>query len=151
LIEEEEVRLLRGIASRPTGEAIPMEDRRASFGYRRFFIDRENLGEFVRCSEEGVWPLYHAAGCRVLGLWTPLAATAPMEIILMTGYDGPGHWQETRFFTGKPEGIDEEVWTKGRELGAARGAMMVRSSWVRIFRAHPIDDSPWPRLSEPRG
>lgn len=150
LVDNEQVRLLRPVASLPTGDEIPAADRRASFGYRRFFITPESLDEFVRCSEEGVWPLYHAADCRVLGLWTPLAATEPMEIVLMTGYHGPGHWEETRFFAGKPEGIDETLWTTGRALGAERAALMVRSSWVRIFRAHPIDASGWPPLSEAR-
>jgi len=150
LVDSEQVRLLRPVAYLPTGDEILAEDRRASFGYRRFFIAPDSLDEFVRCSEEGVWPLYHAAGCRILGLWTPLAATEPMEIVLMTGYHGPGHWEETRFFTGKPEGIDETLWTKGRELGAARNAMLVGSSWVRLFQAHPIDSGSWPRLSEVR-
>jgi len=137
LIESEQVRLLRQVAYLPKGAPAP-EDRRASFGYRRFFIKRENLERFVECSEQGVWPLYHAAGCRILGLWTPLSVTDPMEIVLMTGYHGPGHWEETRFFEGKPDGIDDQVWEKGRSLGAERGGMLVDRSWVRIFRTHDI-------------
>jgi len=137
MVESEEVRLLRQVAYLPRGVPSP-EDRRACFGYRRFFIRRANLDRFVHCSEEGVWPLYHAADCRILGLWTPLAVTDPMEILLMTGYHGPGHWEETRFPSGKPEGIDEGVWQRGRELGAERNGLLVGSTWVRLFRAHDV-------------
>lgn len=148
LVESEEVRLLRPVASLPTGDEVAVENRRASYGYRRFFIEPDSLDDFVRCSEDGVWPWYHAAGCRILGLWTPLAGTEPQEIVLMTGYDGPGHWEETRFFGGKPESIDEALWTRGRKLGAERHALLVGNTAVRLFRAHPIDDSGWPGLSD---
>ncbi len=138
LIDTEHVRLLRQVAYLPRGVPEP-HDRRASYGYRRFFIDPISLDRFVECSEQGVWPLYHAVDCRVLGLWTPLESTFPMEILLMTGYHGPGHWEETRFFAGKPSGISDELWERGRSLGAERNSLLVRSSWVRIFRAYDID------------
>jgi len=140
LVENEQVRLLRPVASLPK-TVLPPEDRRATYGYRRFFIDPADLDRFVQYSEEGVWPLYHAVDCRILGLWTPLAVTYPMEIILMTGYHGPGHWEETRFFGGKPEGIDDTLWERGRTLGAERNRLLIRSSWVRIFRAHDIEET----------
>ena len=135
LVESEQVRLLRQVAYLPDGVPAP-EDRRACYSYRRFFIRRANLERFVETSEKGVWPLYHAADCRVLGLWTTLAAADPMEVLLMAGYHGPGHWEETRFVHGKPEGIDEEVWKKGREMGAERNQLRVGRTWVRLFRAH---------------
>ena len=137
-VDNEQVRLLRQVAYLPQGAPAP-EDRRASYGYRKFFIDPANLDRFVECSEQGVWPLYHAFGCRILGLWTPLAVSYPMEIILMTGYHGPGHWEESRFFNGQPAGIDDDVWKKGRSLGAERTGMLIRSSWVRLFRAHDME------------
>ena len=137
MVESEEVRLLRQVAYLPQGVPSP-EDRRACYGYRRFFIRRANLDRFVQCSEEGVWPLHHAADCRILGLWTTLAVTDPMEILLMTGYHGPGHWEETRFFGVKPDGINESVWRKGREMGAERNSLRVGSTWVRLLRALDI-------------
>ena len=138
LIDTEYVRLLRQIAYLPRGIPEP-QDRRATYGYRRFFIDPASLDRFVECSEQGVWPLYHAVDSRVLGLWTPLESTFPMEIILMTGYHGPGHWEETRFFAGRPPGISDEIWERGRSLTAERSSLLIRSSWVRILRAHDID------------
>lgn len=137
LVESEEVRLLRTVASRPKA-VIPPEDRRPVYSYRRLFIAPSDLPEFVRCAEEGVWPLYEAADCRILGLWTPVSATNPLELVLMTGYHGPGHWEETRFYSGRPEGIDEGLWERGRTLGARRGQLSVRGSWVRLLRAHDI-------------
>jgi len=139
MLQSEQVRLLRQVAYLPDG--LPArEDRRACYSYRRFFIRRASLERFVRTSEDGVWPLYHAAGCRILGLWTTLAASDPMEVLLMAGYHGPGHWEETRFFQGKPDDIDEEVWRKGRELGAERNGLRVGSTWVRLFRSHDIEE-----------
>ena len=137
MIETERVRLLRQVAYLPDG--VPaLEDRRACYSYRRFFIRRAVLHRFVRCSEEGVWPLYYAADCRMLGLWTTLAVADPMEVLLMAGYHGPGHWEETRFFHGKPDGIDDEVWRKGREMGAERNSLRVGSTSVRLLRALDI-------------
>lgn len=68
-VESEKVRLLRSIASRPK-QVIPDEDGRAVFGYRRFLIDPTDLDDFVRYSEEGIWPRVEAQGASVLGLWT---------------------------------------------------------------------------------
>lgn len=136
-VHSEQVRLLRQVAYLPRG--VPSaEDRRAAYGYRRFFIDPASLDRFVECSEQGVWPRHHAAGSRILGLWTPLAQSFPMEVVLMTGYHGPGHWEETRFYGRKPDHIDDETWERGRSLGAERNNLLIGGSWVRLFRAHDV-------------
>ena len=137
LLQSEEVRLLRPVASRPK-ESIPPEDRRPVYSYRRLFINPADLPKFVQYSEDGVWPLYEASDCRILGLWTPLAATNPLELILMAGYHGPAHWEETRFFRGKPEGLDQGLWERGRSLGRQRNQLSVRGTWVRLWRAHEL-------------
>ncbi len=135
LVENEQIRLLRPVASRPKAE-IPPEDRRPCYSYRRLFINPDDLPKFVEYSEKGVWPLYESADCRILGLFTTIAATNPLELVLMTGYHGPGHWEETRFYSGKPAGIDEGIWEQGRAAGRQRGELSVRGSWVRLWRAH---------------
>ena len=134
-IEQEEVRLLRPIASRPKA-VIPREDRRPVYGYRRFFINPEDLPQFVRYSEEGVWPLYEAMDCRVLGLFSPIASIYPMEIVLMTGYYGPGHWETTRINRGKPEGMEDSFWEHGRDITIKRSDLLVRGTLVRLWQAH---------------
>lgn len=109
LVNGEEIRLLRPISSRPR-EIIPPEDRRAIYGYRRILISLNDLDDFVRCSEEGIWPRIESQGARVLGLWTTVAASDPMEIVLMTGYHSPGHWDETRYVGSRPDQVDEALW-----------------------------------------
>ncbi len=132
LIESEEVRVMRSIASRPK-QIIPAEDRRAIYGYRRFFIDPEDHNDFVRYSEEGIWPRIESQGARILGLWSPIAATSPQEIVLMTGYHGPAHWEETRTPQSRPAEYEEKSWERMLEMYGARRRLPLRSS-VRLMR-----------------
>jgi len=137
MVESEQIRLLRPVASRPK-EAILPEDRRPVYSYRRMFIAPADLTKFVEYSEDGVWPLYEAADCRILGLWTTAAASNPLELILMTGYNGPGHWEETRFPSGKPEGIDDGLWENCQTALQQRARLSVRGSWVRLWQARDL-------------
>ncbi len=137
LVENEEVRLLRSIASRPK-QIIPPEDKRPVLGYRKLFVNPNDLPKFVEYSEKGVWPLYEAADCPVFGLFSPVWETDPTEIILMGSYRGPGHWEETRFLRGKPADVDPQIWEQGREMGRKRGALSVRGSFVRLWQSHDI-------------
>ena len=136
LVNGEEVRLLRPIASRPR-ETIPLEDRRAIYGYRRILIKPSDLDEFVHCSEEGIWPRIESQGARILGLWTTVAASDPLEIVLMTGYHSPGHWDETRYRGSRPNQVDEALWDREAPLRKRREEMAIRS-WVRLMRAHEV-------------
>jgi len=133
LFQSESVRLLKPVANRPK-DVIPAEDLRAFYGHRRFFISPGDLDEFVDCSENGIWPRIHAQGASVLGLWTTVASTSPMEIVLLTGYDGPAHWEETRALQDDaPEGYDQKVWTHSRRKAAQRAQLTIRT-WVRLMR-----------------
>ena len=120
-VENEEVRLLKSIASRPKA-VIPPADKRPVYGYRKLFINPEDLAKFVEYSEKGVWPLYEACDCPVFGLFSPCWATYPQEIILMGSYRGPGHWEETRFPSGKPPHLNPQVWENGIEMNRKRSA-----------------------------
>ena len=132
VVQSESVRLLKPIASRPKA-AIAADDLRPFYGHRRFFISPDDLDEFVRCSEEGIWPRAEAQGARVLGLWTTAAATSPMEIVLLTGYHGPAHWEQTRGYQDPPKGFDPAVWERSRRLAAQRSLLTIRT-WVRLMR-----------------
>ncbi len=138
LVENEQVRLLKSVASRPKPHAPP-EDKRAVYGYRRFFIRSTDLAEFVHCSEEGVWPRIEAQGACILGLWTTLAATDPLEVVLLTGYHGPAHWEETRDSRPTPDGLAQNLWDRGVQLGSLRRQITMKS-WVCLMRA--IDVAP---------
>ena len=138
-VDREEVRLLRSVASRPKDPVSP-KDSRPIYAYRRLFITPEGLPEFVRCSEEGVWPCMEVLGARVLGLWTTVAATEPFEIILATGYKDFAHWEDTRFDRVLPQGIDKELWEHGRALGVLRRQLTLTSS-ARLMRFIDLDPS----------
>ena len=133
LAEKEEIRLMRSIASRPKA-MVPPEDRRAVYGYRRFFIKPSDVGEFVHDSQEGIWPRIESQDACILGLWTTVAATDPLEVVLLTGYHGPAHWEETRENPSKPKGMDQTVWETSRELRTVRQQLSIRS-WVCLMRA----------------
>ncbi len=137
LVEAEEVRLLRAIAARPK-DVLPDDDRRAVYGYRRFSTRASDLEEFAMCSGEGVWPRIEAQGACILGLWTTMAATDPQEVILLTGYHGPAHWEETRGNLPMPAGFDPELWQKGQRLGARRNELTLKT-WVKLMRALVLD------------
>ena len=133
LVEKEEVRLLRPVASRPKPH-VPPEDRRAVYGYHRFFIRPADLDEFVHCSQDGVWPRIETQGANILGLWTTLAATDPLEVALLTGYDGPAHWEETRGTRPRPEDFDPDLWEHSVHLRARRAKLCVKD-WVCLMSA----------------
>jgi hypothetical protein len=123
------------VASRPKA-VIPVEDRRPCYSYRKLFINPADLRQFVDDSEKGVWPLYEQADCRIFGLFTTLGATNPLELILMAGYNGPGHWMETRFLGERPADIDPKLYDQGKQRLSTRGQLGVRGSWVRLWRPH---------------
>ena len=136
IVQSEEARLLRTISSRPK-EVIPTEDYRAVYGHRRFIINPSDIDEFVHCSEDGIWPRIESQGACILGLWTTVSSDFPMEITLITGYDSPSHWEETRFGGTVPEGVYKDQWEKEQLLRQRRVDMSLRS-WVRLMHAHSI-------------
>ncbi len=133
LAEREEVRLMRSISSRPK-PVVPPEDRRSVYGYRRFFIRPGDLDEVVHDSQDGVWPRIESQGACILGLWATVAATDPLEIVLLTGYHSPAHWQETRQNRDMPENMDPQLWETSRQLRARRAQLAIRN-WVCLMQA----------------
>ena len=132
LVESEEVRLLRPVASRPK-EPMPLEDRRNYYTYRRLFINPDDLEEFVRYSEI-YWLTHETMDARMLGVWTPIAATNPLEIVLMSGYNGTGHWEQVRPGGSMYEDLDQELRNRGIDVITKRRNLSVRGSWVRLTR-----------------
>ena len=57
-----------------------------------------------------------------------------MEIVLLTGYHGPAHWEETRTRNSDvPEGYDPVMWERSLRLGAQRNQLPIKT-WVRLMR-----------------
>jgi hypothetical protein len=133
IVASAESRLLRAASTRPRSP-LPVEDRRRVYGYRRFLVNAENLDEFVRCSAEGVWPLFERQGAAVLGLWVPAGKHDPCEIVLLTGYHSVAHWAATRSGQPKPGGMPDDVWEAGKRM-LARRSELSRRSWVCLMKA----------------
>jgi hypothetical protein len=136
-VAEESVRLHRASPVRPKPET-PKEDRRAIYGMRRFTIRAADWPAFLEHSSEGVWRRIEAQDARILGLFRDAAGTDPLEVTLLTGYHGPGHWEETRFWRDRPTDFPEDLWEQGRQAQVARNAITLRSH-VCLMTAH------WPR------
>ncbi len=132
-VQGEEVRLLRSVSSvRPKAEIVE-PDMRPFYGHRRFHIDPSDLDEFVICSEQGIWPRIESQGASILGLWTTLGSTAPLEVTLLTGYHGPAHWESTRQHGERPSSMDEQMWARSLQLHRRRSELPLRT-WVRLMR-----------------
>ena len=77
---------------------------------RTFQVELQNYDEFVRQSEEEIWPALENQGARALGLWVVVMGGTE-RLLLMTRYDSLAHWQETRNWDtcgGKPQSTFSE-------------------------------------------
>ena len=72
-----------------------------------------------------------AAGAKIIGLWTTMIGDSN-EVVLVTRYDDLDMWQRTRFTQPTPNGVDEEVWKKGREAVIKRQTL-TDSSHARVM------------------
>ena len=62
---------------------------------RTFHVDRKDYAEFVKISQENIWPKIEKEGAKVIGLWVVVMG-GPERILLLTRYDSLAHWEETR-------------------------------------------------------
>ena len=136
MVEKEDARLLKSISFRPKMH-VPPEDRRAVYGYRRFLIHPGDLEEFVFLSRDGVWPRVEAQDARILGLWATLATTDPLEVVLLTGYHSPSHWEATRVTSPKPEEMSPEMWETSMRRRERRFEISL-TQWVCLMSAIEI-------------
>lgn len=71
---------------------------------RYFKIKKGTFPEFLKASQEGVWPFFEKIGARVVGMWQvihPDLSTDPDtpgydEVYLLTRYASVEHWAATR-------------------------------------------------------
>ena len=134
MVTSESVRLMQSIASRPKTQ-VPKEDQLAVYGCRRFLINPADLPDFVNSSQNGIWPRIESQGARILGLWSTVAVTQPMEILLLTGYHSPTHWEETRVTSSQQTSVDEELRQQESPLRNRR-LDISQKTWVRLMQAH---------------
>jgi hypothetical protein len=134
LIEDERARLLIDSGVRPK-EQTPTSDRRAVYGMRRFWIRPADWPSFIRQSAEGIWPRIEAQDACIFGLFRDAAVTEPMEALLLTGYHGPAHWQETRATSESFAQIPDSLRVPDEQARSDRNALTLRS-YVCLMAAH---------------
>jgi hypothetical protein len=67
----------------------------------------------------------------------PVATTQPIEILLLTGYHSPTHWEETRVTSRQQESVDQDLRQQESPLRDRRVGISLQT-WVRLMRAHEI-------------
>lgn len=140
-VASERVRLVRDCGVRPKQET-PIADRKPVYGVRHFSVAERDWPEFVETSAAGVWPRIESQGACILGMFRDLAAVEPLAVLLLTGYDGPAHWEATRGLEyARPAEFTEEAWQRTGEL-ARRRPTLVRRSHVWLMRAHWPEGAP---------
>lgn len=99
---------------------------------RTFHVHRKDYAEFVRFSEEEIWPNMEKKGARSLGLWI-VAVGGPERIFLMTRYESMGHWLETR------------SWGNLENEGGGRAALIHDTECISLLpltKTQPEGDAP---------
>jgi hypothetical protein len=134
-VTSERIRLVTACAQRPKALLEPA-DRRDYYGVRHFYVGQPDRAEFVRTSADGVWPLIESQDARILGMFRDLAAADPLDVLLLTGYTGPAHWEATRGISyPRPDGFPADAWQAAKDAAAQRPALIQRS-YVWLMRAH---------------
>jgi hypothetical protein len=117
---------------RPIGTATPTEP--GVYAHRWFWVRDEDQDEFIRLSEEGVWPFFEADGCEIIGLWREIARGAPVGLLLITRYVSVAHWERTRTQAPEPPaGADARLYELARQA-VRRRAELTQRSIVRLTR-----------------
>src|SRR5262249_30170901 len=114
---------------------IAVEDRRAVYGLRRWWIRPESWPEFEERTHGGVWPALDAMGHYSIGHFRDAATTDPLQVTNLAGYHDAAHWQATRTPAAPGNNVPAELLEKSREIGSKRGALVLHS-FVRLMTAH---------------
>jgi hypothetical protein len=88
---------------------------------RYFKIKKGAFPQFLKVSQEGVWPFFEKIGSRVVGMWKVIhteqsgskASPDYDEVILMTQYASVEHWKASRKMA--EMGGNGPDWKKARE------------------------------------
>jgi|GEM_PF-343145 len=134
LLEEESARLLIPSPFRPSAEPR-REERRAVYGFRKWWIKPETFPEFEHCTHEGVWPAMDAMGHWVLGHFREAFTSELLEVSNLAGYYDPAHWQRTRTAAAPENNVPAELLAKLAELAPRRNALTLKS-YVKLMTAH---------------
>lgn len=100
---------------------------------RYFKIKKGTFPEFLKVSQEGVWPFFEKIGSRVIGMWQvvhpaetdTVAAPDYDEVYLMTQYASVEHWKASRKMA--EMGGNGPDWKKAREAIALRRSLTIET------------------------
>ncbi len=120
---------------------------------RYFKIKKGTFPEFLKASQEGVWPYFEKIGSRVVGMWKvihpPIEGGTDSadydEVYLMTRYASVAHWEASR----EPQkhggnGPDWEACRKALELRASL-TLETKVTFAGRFAGQPADVLAGPR------
>ena len=118
---------------RPKSADAPVQD--GVYAHRWFWVHEPDVPEFIRLSEDGVWPYFEAVGCRIVGLWrAPAKPRDLVPVLLITRYDSVSHWERTRLQSPEPPpGVDAALY-RSAQAAVRRRAALTRRSIVRLTR-----------------
>ncbi len=108
---------------------------------RYWKIRKGSFPQFLRASQEGVWPFFEKIGARVIGMWQVVEiegkdASADFdEVYLMTQYASVDHWRATRDMA--------ELGGNGPDWAAAREALLLRRSLTIETSVEFLRGSTW--------
>jgi hypothetical protein len=123
---------------RPTRTATPTDP--GVYAHRWFWVRDQDQEEFVRLSEEGVWPFFEADGCSIIGLWRDMAPGDKTRLLLITRYLSVAHWERTRPQAPEPPaGADPRLYEQARQA-VRRRAELTERSIVRLTRLVRSED-----------
>ncbi len=101
------------------------------YAHRWFWLQDGDIAEFVRLSDELIWPFFEADGCRIVGLWRDVYERPHAKLLLITRYDSVAHWERTRpLVSTAPEGVDPKLFAQAGEGVRLRARITTRSSVV---------------------
>ncbi len=147
--EESAAGFVGGLKDRPSdAEARPVLNNVAQPGdeiltLRYFKIKKGTFPEFLKASQEGVWPFFEKIGARVVGMWKvihPEVSSDPEspdydEVWLMTRYASVDHWAASR----EPQ----KHGGNGPDWVACRDALEIRRSLTLETHVQFLQGSTW--------
>jgi hypothetical protein len=142
-------RPVRNDVARPGEEIVTL---------RHFRIRKGTFEQFLKASQEGVWPYFEKLGSRVIGMWVetfpvvdgrPVGQESPDhdDVYLMTRYASVEHWRATRDMAA--HGGNGPDWAKCRDALALRQTLTIESS-VKFLKGEKWENPPFflPGLDE---
>ncbi len=109
---------------------------------RNFHIKRGTFPEFLKASQEDVWPFFEKIGSRIVGMWQVFdpeggAAKEYDEVYLMTRYASVEHWRATRDAVAL--GGDGPDWQKCRRGLDIRQSLTISTSVIFMRGATQVN------------